>query len=98
MKGLYFRDQDTCFVLGIRKSLSAPVAVLVVDIVLLMSMLIGLLWHAHRSSTGIWYLLYQQVMPSLLSSTVVDALQVHHLDSPGVYCGGASCSACISIS
>ncbi|KAI0248207.1 hypothetical protein BJV78DRAFT_835165 [Lactifluus subvellereus] len=25
-----------------------------------MSMLIGLLRHAHRSSTGIWYLLYQQ--------------------------------------
>ncbi|KAI0248119.1 hypothetical protein BJV78DRAFT_1239135 [Lactifluus subvellereus] len=25
-----------------------------------MSMLIGLLRYAHRSSTGIWYLLYQQ--------------------------------------
>ncbi|KAI0246154.1 hypothetical protein BJV78DRAFT_192681 [Lactifluus subvellereus] len=52
--------QDTCTVVGIHKTLSGAVAVLVVDVVLLMSMLIGLLRYAHRSSTGIWYLLYQQ--------------------------------------
>ncbi|KAI0248152.1 hypothetical protein BJV78DRAFT_839789 [Lactifluus subvellereus] len=52
--------QGTCTVLGFHKSLSAGVVALVVDIVLLMSMLIGLLRYAHRSSTGIWYLLYQQ--------------------------------------
>jgi len=60
VKGFHNPNQDTCFVLGLHKSLSAPVAVLVVDIVLLTSMLIGLLRYAHRSSTGIWYLLYQQ--------------------------------------
>jgi len=60
VKGFYNPNQDTCSVLGLHKSLSAAVAILVVDIVLLMVMLIGLLRYAHRGSTGIWYLLYQQ--------------------------------------
>ncbi|KAI0245060.1 hypothetical protein BJV78DRAFT_741710 [Lactifluus subvellereus] len=60
VKALYNPDQDTCTVLGFHKYLSGAVVTLVVEIVLLMSMLIGLLRYAHRSSTGIWYLLYQQ--------------------------------------
>ncbi|KAI0246168.1 hypothetical protein BJV78DRAFT_194666 [Lactifluus subvellereus] len=52
--------QGTCRVIGSRKFLSSAVGILVVDTVLFMSMLIGLLRYAHRSSTGIWYLLYQQ--------------------------------------
>ncbi|KAI0248155.1 hypothetical protein BJV78DRAFT_839949 [Lactifluus subvellereus] len=57
---LYSPNQEACTLVDLHKSLSAVVAVLVVDIVLLMSMLIGLLRYAHRNSTGIWYLLYQQ--------------------------------------
>jgi hypothetical protein len=87
-----------CTILGFHESLSAAVAALVADTALLMIMLIGLLRYAHRSSTGIWHLLYQQVIPCLLLPPVVDVLQVHHLDSLGEYCGGASCSGCISIS
>ena len=33
----------------------------VIDLVLLLTMLIGLLRHASKNSTGIWKLLYQQV-------------------------------------
>lgn len=51
---------ETCITLKTRRGLANAIAVLVVDVVLLMIMLIGLLKHAHRSSTGIWYLLYQQ--------------------------------------
>jgi len=56
MTGLH----NACTGLGFHKYLSAVVVTLVIDIIFLMSMLIGLLRHAHRSSTGIWYLLYQQ--------------------------------------
>ncbi|KAH8997695.1 hypothetical protein EDB86DRAFT_897693 [Lactarius hatsudake] len=51
---------QTCITLKTHRGLTNAIAVLVVDIVLLVAMLIGLLRHAHRSSTGIWYLLYQQ--------------------------------------
>ncbi|KAI0246165.1 hypothetical protein BJV78DRAFT_193965 [Lactifluus subvellereus] len=60
VKSSYNPIQQGCIVWGIHKSLSPAVVALVVDIMLFMSMLIGLLRHAHRSSTGIWYLLYQQ--------------------------------------
>ena len=86
-----------CNALGFHKSLSAAAVTLVVDTVLLMIMLIGLLRTAHRSLTGLWYLLYQQVMPYLLLPPVADILQVHHLDSLGGYGGGASCSECGNI-
>ena len=52
---------DTCTFLQTHKALVNCIAVLVADVVLLLTMLIGLLRHAHRSSTGIWKLLYQQV-------------------------------------
>lgn len=51
----------TCITLETGRGLTNAIAVLVVDIVLLLLMLIGLLKYAHRSSSGIWYLLYQQV-------------------------------------
>ncbi|KAI0246173.1 hypothetical protein BJV78DRAFT_831768 [Lactifluus subvellereus] len=60
VKALYNPNQDTCTLLDVRNYLSNPVVGLVVDMVLLMSMLIGLLRYAYRSSTGIWCLLYQQ--------------------------------------
>ena len=37
------------------------IGILVVDVVLLLTMLIGLLQHVCRDSIGIWKLLYQQV-------------------------------------
>jgi hypothetical protein len=46
-------------------------------------MLIGLLRCPHGSSIGLWYLLYQQVVPYLSLPLTVDILQVHHLVFPG---------------
>ncbi|KAI0291213.1 hypothetical protein B0F90DRAFT_1778553 [Multifurca ochricompacta] len=53
---------ETCIILRTHRGLLNAIGVLVVDVVLLMTMLIGLLRYAHRSLTGIWYLLYQQVI------------------------------------
>ncbi len=64
---------ETCITLKTRRGLVNAIAVLVVDVVLLMMMLIGLLRHAHRSSTGIWYLLYQQVTPDPSTTLASDA-------------------------
>ncbi len=52
---------ETCVTLHTRKGLPNAIGFLVVDVFLLLTMLIGLLRHASRSSTGIWKLLYQQV-------------------------------------
>ena len=52
---------DSCIILDSRGALTNAFGILTVDIVLLLAMLIGLLRHAHSSSTGIWKLLYQQV-------------------------------------
>ncbi|KAH9044175.1 hypothetical protein EDB84DRAFT_1559033 [Lactarius hengduanensis] len=57
--------RQTCITLKTHRGLTNSIAVLVVDIVLLAAMLIGLLRHAHRSSTGIWYLLYQQSLAGI---------------------------------
>jgi hypothetical protein len=56
-----------CVNLGLRKYLLNVVGILVVDVVLLMSMLIGLLRYPHSSSTGLWHYLYQQVALYYLS-------------------------------
>jgi hypothetical protein len=53
---------DACVMLHTHRGLTNALGVLVVDVVLLLTMLIGLLLHAHRHSTGIWKLLYQQVI------------------------------------
>jgi threonine/homoserine/homoserine lactone efflux protein len=58
---------ETCIIQGTHRGLVNALGVLVVDVVLLMAMLIGLLRHANRSSTGIWQVLYQQVTPNLSS-------------------------------
>ena len=72
---------------------------LVIDILLLVSMLIGLLQYAHRSSTGIWSLLYQQVIPFPLQYLAweTDIPQVHHLDSVSGHCRGATCGQSLSV-
>ena len=73
---------------------------LVIDILLLMSMLIGLLPYAHRSSIGICSLLYQQVVPFPLQYPMWDAdiPQVYHLDSVSGHCRGATCRQSVSAS
>lgn len=58
---MYSPIVDTCIVSHTHRGLVNAVGILVADVVLLLTMLIGLLGHAHRSSTGIWKLLYQQV-------------------------------------
>lgn len=55
---------EACTTLHTRRGLVNSIGVLAVDVVLLLAMLIGLLRSAHKNSTGIWYLLYQQVSTS----------------------------------
>ena len=64
MSSSYDPVLETCITLATRRGLVNASVVLLVDVVLLIIMLIGLLKHAYRSSTGIWYLLYQQVIPN----------------------------------
>ncbi|KAI9510095.1 hypothetical protein F5148DRAFT_1282291 [Russula earlei] len=55
----YDTTLETCIVSDTHKGLVNAVGVLVVDVVLLMTMLIGLLRCAHKSPNGIWKLLYE---------------------------------------
>ncbi len=57
---------NTCVALHTHRGLVNAVGVLVVDVVLLLTMLIGLR-HSHKSSTGVWKLLYQQVILNTFS-------------------------------
>jgi len=50
---------ETCVALHTRRGLPNAIGILVVDVVLLLTMLIGLLRHACKNPTGIWKLLYQ---------------------------------------
>jgi hypothetical protein len=57
--------------MGIVNALGA----LVVDVVLLLTMLTGLLRHAHKSPTGIWKFLYRQVtIETCFSSVLLSSL------------------------
>jgi len=67
VNGLYNPLLETCIIEGTHRGLVNALGVLVVDVVLLVTMLIGLLRHANRSATGIWQVLYQQVMLNLFS-------------------------------
>jgi hypothetical protein len=67
MEASYNAALDACVILRLHKSLVSAVGILMVDVVLLVSMLTGLLRHAHRSSFGTWHFLYQQVVPCPLS-------------------------------
>ena len=90
---------DICIILDLQKSRVNIVGMMMVDTLLLASMLIGLLRYVHRSSTGIWPLLYQQVMPFPLRYRALDAdiPQVHHLDSVSDCCRGAFCGQSVSV-
>jgi hypothetical protein len=58
---------NSCMVLHAHKGFVNGIGVLVVDVVLLLTMLIGLLRDARRNSIGIWKLLYQQVTVKVFS-------------------------------
>lgn len=66
---------NSCVPIKTEKGLVNASAVLVADMVLLLAMLIGLLRHASRRSTGLWKLLYQQV------SSNVPLLMIRMLNS-----------------
>ena len=70
MKVSYNAAVGTCAISSLHKLLVNGIGVLVVDMLLLMSMLIGLLRFEHRSSSGIWRLLYQQVIILYIFSCV----------------------------
>jgi len=57
----YNPTMDACIFVGMHQCLASAIGILVVNVVLLLTMLIGLLRHAQRNSGGIWELLYQQV-------------------------------------
>ena len=61
VSSLYNPVADTCEILHTRRGLVNAVAMLVIDVVLLVSMLIGLLRHVYSKSGSMWKLLYQQV-------------------------------------
>ncbi|KAI0258208.1 hypothetical protein BC834DRAFT_975362 [Gloeopeniophorella convolvens] len=72
VKAEYNAILDTCITVNTHKGLINAIAVLAVDSVLLVTMLIGLLRHVHRSSFGIWYLLYQQCIIWIFLATIAE--------------------------
>jgi len=91
---------NACVVTKTHNGLVNALAVLVADMVLLLTMLIGLLRHASRHSTGLWKLLYQQVNPNRSSSHDSNAdselLLVYNLDSLGGVCRDSTCGQSVS--
>ena len=89
---------NTCIYLNTRRSLFNASAVFVVDVVLLLTMLLGLLRHAHKNSTGIWKFLYQQVTLYAFSRSASDAefLQVYNLVGVSRNCRDTTRGMCLS--
>jgi hypothetical protein len=83
---------NACIVLHTERGLANATGLLVVDAVLLLTMLIGLLRHPHKSST-IWKFLYQQVALVRVPRSAWDAdfLLVYNLDSVGHDCRNTPC-------
>jgi hypothetical protein len=86
---------NACIVIHTHEGLANSIAVLVADIVLLLTMLIGLLRHANKNPSGVWNLLYQQVtsnrLSSLASTSNAESLLVYNLDSRGRDCRDTHC-------
>ncbi len=88
---------NTCVIAKIHKNLANVLAVLVVDTVHLLAMLIGLLRHPSRRSTGLWKLLYQQVRSDPFSSLAsAESLLVYDLDGLGGVCRDTTCGQSVS--
>lgn len=90
---------NACVVTKTHNRLVNALAILVADMVLLMTMLIGLLRHASRHSTGLWKLLYQQVNSDRSSShgSNVELLLVYNMDSRGGVCRDSACGQSASV-
>ncbi|KAH9966373.1 hypothetical protein BGW80DRAFT_735714 [Lactifluus volemus] len=89
LRATYDPTVETCNLLDFRKILVNVVCILVVDVVLLMTMLIGLLRYSHRNSTGLWHLLYQQCIIWLFLAAIADVplLVFISLSLNGAYIG-----------
>lgn len=89
---------NACVLMNTHRDLISALAILVADIVLLLTMLFGLLRHVNRRSTGVWKLLYQQVSSNCSSShdLNVELLLVYNLDSLGCDCGDSPCGQSVS--
>ena len=76
---------NACIVVNTHEGLTNSIAVLAADIVLLLTMLIGLLRHANKNPSGVWNLLYQQVTSNQLFSLASKAefFLVYNLDTLG---------------
>ncbi|KAI9456849.1 hypothetical protein BJY52DRAFT_536330 [Lactarius psammicola] len=61
-----------CIVLKTQRAMASSIAILSIDTILLVIMLIGLLRHAHGSSTGIWHLLYKQCIIWMILAAIAE--------------------------
>ncbi|KAI9439564.1 hypothetical protein H4582DRAFT_1941585 [Lactarius indigo] len=61
-----------CVVLKTQRGLASSIAILAIDTMLFVIMLIGLLRHAHGSSTGIWHLLYKQCIIWMIMAAIAE--------------------------
>jgi hypothetical protein len=84
---------DACVVSQTHRGLANSIALLAADVVLLLIMLIGLLRHVGKNTTGIWKLLYHQVTSHRFFSLAPNAelLLVYSLDGLGGNCGDTMC-------
>ena len=74
------------------RGLVNAIGVLVVDVVLLLTMLVGLLRYAHGSSTGMWKLLYQQVtLERFFLAPEAQFILVYCLVSVGLFSRDTAC-------
>lgn len=93
--GTYSPVEQTCIVLDTHRGIINGVGILVADVVLLLTMLVGLLRFTYRNPTGIWKLLYQQVTPKTLSLSWLNAranfFLVHNLASVSLGCRSSGC-------
>jgi len=88
---------NACVVTKTHKSLVNAIAMLVADMVLLLTMLIGLLRHTSRRSTGVWKLLYQQVSSNHSShDSNAELLLVYNMDSLGGVFRDSTCGQSVS--
>jgi hypothetical protein len=63
---------NACVVAHTHDALANSITVLVVDIVLLLTMLIGLLRHANKNPSGVWNLLYQQCIIWIVVAAIAE--------------------------
>lgn len=89
---------NTCAITNTHEGLVNALAILVADMVLLLTMLIGLLRHVSRRSTGLWKLLYRQVSSNRSSShdSNAELLLVYNLDGLGGVFRDSTCCQSVS--